>query len=152
MDWRRVYLSLSTRVLQLAVKMCWKKSVKSRLWWTWSGGLMIIAQLWRSGTPLHHKSKSFWMRSQRRLKVNLPHFFTPTYCISSTPDSSPAYSYGARIYNHMFSSRPVTVELTSSLLEEPVQWEGRLLYVHGSHRFLGVIADVALSNPSRRNR
>lgn len=56
----------------------------------------------------------------RRLKVYLPHFFTPTYCISSTPDSSPAYSYGARIYNHMFSSRPVTVELTSCLLEEPV--------------------------------
>ena len=57
----------------------------------------------------------------RRLKVNLPDFFiTRTYCISSIPDSSPAYSYGARIYNHMFSSRPVTVELTSSLLEEPV--------------------------------
>ena len=41
-----------------------KQSVKSRLWWTWSGGLMIIAQRWRGGAPLHHKSKSFWMRSQ----------------------------------------------------------------------------------------
>lgn len=58
----------------------------------------------------------------RRLLVAKEDFFiTRTYCLSAIPKDSPWLSYGVRVYNHVFSSRPASVDLTSSLSDEPAK-------------------------------
>lgn len=57
----------------------------------------------------------------RRLLVSGDFFITRTYCLSASLASSSAYSYGVHVYNHVFSSRPTTVNLTTSLSDEPAK-------------------------------
>ena len=41
--------------------------------------------------------------------------------MSSSPQTSGRYHYNARVYNHIFSSRPTTAEITSALGDEPAK-------------------------------
>ena len=55
-----------------------------------------------------------------RLLVDGYFFITRTYCLSAVP-ASHHFSYGVRVYNHVFSSRPTTVDLTTCLSDEPAK-------------------------------
>ena len=57
----------------------------------------------------------------RRLLVDGDFFITRTYCLSAKVATSKVPSYGVHVYNHTFSSRPATVNLTSDLSDEPAK-------------------------------
>ena len=57
----------------------------------------------------------------RRLLVSGGFHITRTCCLSGQPDPSRHSPFGVRVFNHVFSSRPTTVDLTTSLSDEPAK-------------------------------